>query len=144
MWTEFHRKTLLYAINLLYRKALLDINEGLDGITAIAVTEAGTRIADTAGLVPNSVIRPSEWDKKWRLVLFDVPESKKKRREAFRYHLRRMGFTEFKRSALIFPFPCAKEVDVLAERLNIRENVVMITAESISDEFRFKKHFSLL
>lgn len=143
-WARFHRKTLLYSINTLYRQGLLDIAEGLDGITTITVTSMGMesvrRIADAQIRIP----QPGEWDRKWRLVLFDVPESKKKFREAFRYHLRRLGFAEFQRSAFLFPYPCSAAVDALADQFNLKEHVVMITAESVSNEFDFKKRYGLL
>lgn len=142
-WQRFNRGTLLYALESLYRQELVTIVEGLDGITTIAATDAGKRAAeipDIAAAIP----QPQQWDKRWRLILFDVPETKKKFREAFRYHLRRLGFTEFQRSVFLFPYPCAKEVENLAARLNLQEHISMITAESISDEFKFKKHFSLL
>lgn len=142
-WRRFHRKTLLYAIQILHRRGFVKIDEGLDGITAIAITDAGKRAGRETGNSGN-INKPPEWDKKWRLILFDVPEKKKKFREAFRYQLRRMNFVEFQRSAFLYPYPCAREIEVLAERLRLAEHVAMITAESISNEFHFKKLFGLL
>lgn len=143
LWSSFHRKTLLYAMNRLYQRHLINIDEGLDGFTTIAVTEAGEKFADQRGDWSSLVFQPEAWDKKWRLVLFDVPEERKKSREAFRYHLRRIGFTEFRRSAFLFPYPCAAEIDALAKELDLDENIAFVTAESISDELKFKKHFGL-
>lgn len=144
VWQKFHRRTLLYSLNTLYKRGFADIQEGLDGITVISATEAGRAIAAELGREVIAAQRPEEWDKKWRLILFDVPETKKKFREAFRYQLRRLGFVEFQRSAFLFPFPCGREIDALAERLQLKEHVVMITAESVSNEFHYKKVFGLL
>lgn len=143
LWSRFQRKTLLYAINLLHLRGFVEITEGLDGITTIAVSAAGKAHTADASAAANK-LRPVTWDRKWRLILVDVPERNKKSREAFRYHLRRGGFAEFKRSAFLYPFPCAGDIDELAERLGIKDCVAMVTAESISDEFKFKKHFGLL
>ena len=143
LWSGFHRRTLLYAINILFKQGLVDIAEGLDGITTIAITDAGKQAARDLVNRP-SIVNPEGWDRKWRLVLFDVPETKKKSREALRYHLRKMGFTEFRRSAFIFPHPCTAELSALADQLDLRDHVALVTAESISDEFKFKKHFGLL
>lgn len=142
-WQRFHRKTLLYAIHSLYRQGLVAIDEGGDGTTTITLKPAGKRAGENLAAAPGPSGRP-EWDRRWRLVLFDVPEEKRKSRETFRYHLQKLGFTEFQRSAFLYPYPCAREVDALAERLQIQEHIVMITAESVSNEFHFKKRFGLL
>lgn len=144
LWSEFNRKTLLYSINQLYKGKLVNVNEGLDGTTKIEVLGAGIELADKLNSWLGGSTGPSEWDKRWRLVLFDVPENKKNLREAFRYHLRKLGFVEFRRSVFIFPFPCATEIESLADKFNLRDHIAMITAESISDEFHFKKKFNLL
>ncbi|MEK7162448.1 MAG: hypothetical protein AAB730_01145 [Patescibacteria group bacterium] len=140
-WKRFQRKTLLYAIRALYRDGLITIEETPEGITTVGVTEAGKKAAKEKTFLSE---RPKEWDKKWRLIFFDIPEEKKKFRDAFRYHLQKMGATEFQRSAFIFPYPCSREVGALAEKLSLREHIVLVTAETLSNEFKFKEHFGLV
>lgn len=142
-WQRFHRKTLLYAIHSLYRQGLVAIDEDARGITSITLTAAG-RQASQALRAASRLARPEGWDRKWRLILFDIPEGKKKLREAFRYQLRRMGFAEFQRSVFIYPYPCAREIDALTAQLGLHDHIVMVTAESVSNEFQFKKLFGLL
>lgn len=140
-WLRFHRKTLFYAIHTLFRKGLVGVDEAPDGTTKVAITEEGKRLAQEEGMRLN---RPQEWDKKWRLVFFDVPEEKKKLRDAFRYHLQKMGMAEFQRSAFVFPYPCFREVNKLAEKLNLQQHIVLATAETLSNEFKFKERFGLV
>ncbi len=137
-WSGIHRKTVLYAIKLLYKRGLVNIREGPDGATTIAINPAGREAAAAA-----LEAKPEKWDGKWRLILFDIPEAKKKNREAFRYHLRRIGFAEFKRSALIFPYPCSSEIHALAKELDLSDHIALVTAEAISEELKFKRHFGL-
>jgi DNA-binding transcriptional regulator PaaX len=144
VWSGFHRKTLFASIQTLYQRQLLTIIEGLDGITTIAITEAGKRIAQELKRIALPNVRPTDWDRKWRLILFDIPEAKKRSREGFRYHLRRLGFAEFQRSVFLSPFPCTEAIYALADQFQIKDHVVMITAESISNEFQFKQLFGLL
>lgn len=143
-WSGFHRKTLFASIQTLYQRKLLTITEGLDGITAIAITEQGKQVQQELERIALPNVRPAEWDRKWRLILFDIPETKKRSREGFRYHLRRLGFAEFQRSVFLSPFPCAEATYALAEQFQIKDHVVLITAESISNEFKFKQQFGLL
>lgn len=48
------------------------------------------------------------WDGRWRLVLFDVPESKRALRRTMRRSLRTMGFGYLQHSAWISPDPVAR------------------------------------
>ncbi len=140
-WQRFHRKTLLYAIHSLHRQGLVAIDEDASGTVSIGLTQTGK---STVRALAAKDALPQGWDRKWRLVLFDIPEQKKKLREAFRYQLRRMGFVEFQRSVFLYPYPCVNDIDALTEQTGLREHVVMVTAESVSNEFQFKKHFGLL
>lgn len=140
-WVRFHRKTLLYAIRALYRDGLITIAETPEGITQVAATEAGKKEAKAKTFLGE---KPKEWDKKWRLIFFEIPEEKKKLRDVFRYRLQKMGATEFQRSAFIFPYPCSREVAALAEKLSLKEHIVLVTAETLSNEFKFKEHFGLV
>ena len=119
-WNRFQRKTLLYAIRALYRDGLITIEESPEGITTGGITEAGKKAAKEKISLGE---KQKGWDKKWRLIFFDVPEEKKKFRDTFRYHLQKMGATEFQRSAFIFPYPCSREVAALAEKLSLKEHI---------------------
>ncbi|MBI2640011.1 MAG: hypothetical protein HYW90_03950 [Candidatus Sungbacteria bacterium] len=142
-WEQLGKKSLYSALAALYKQKLISIVETLDGITEIAILDEGRSVAEKE-IAYDSIPRPSRWDKKWRLVFFDIPEEKKNSREAFRYHLKKLGFTEFHKSTFIFPFPCTKEIETLAARFGIKPNIRLATAESVDSEFEFKKHFNLL
>jgi len=142
-WEQFNKKSLYSALAKLYKQKLISIAETLDGITEITILDEGRGVAEKE-VAYESIPHPTRWDKKWRLIFFDIPEEKKNSREAFRYHLKKLGFTEFHKSTFIFPFPCAKEIETLAERFGIKSHIRMALAESVDSEFEFKKHFNLL
>ncbi len=52
----------------------------------------------------NSFISPS-WDGKWRIIILDLPETRKDERESLRYLLKKAGFVCLKNSVWISPFP---------------------------------------
>lgn len=54
------------------------------------------------------------WDGKWRLVLFDVPESRSVERNKIRRHLQQRGFGYLQNSVWISPDPVAEELKLLA------------------------------
>lgn len=80
-----------------------------------------------------SVAIPKEWDKKWRLVIFDIPESRRKERVALRKKLKDMGFYQCQKSAWIHPFPCLEEIEFLKDVLNIKPFVKLFLVEEMTD-----------
>lgn len=80
-----------------------------------------------------SVITPKEWDKKWRLVIFDIPESHKKERNALRIKLKEIGFYQCQKSAWIHPFHCLEEIEFLKNILNIKPFVKLFLVEEMTD-----------
>src|SRR3989338_11657709 len=93
-WDSLNKKSLYSALTTLYREGLISISEALDGVTEIAILAAGKRVAEEQ-IAHETIIPPARWDRKWRLVFFDIPENKKNAREAFRDHLKKLCFTEF-------------------------------------------------
>jgi hypothetical protein len=77
--------------------------------------------------------KPKKWDKKWRLVIFDIPESHKKARDALRNKLQDAGFYQCQKSAWIHPFPCFEEIEFLKKTLNIKPFVKLFLAEEMTD-----------
>lgn len=140
-WLNFHRKALLYAIRLLHQNGMITIEEMAGDITKISLTAAGKNWLESE----NKKTAPlKEWDRKWRLIFFDIPEEKKKFRDSFRYHLQKLGLVEFQRSSFISPFPCFREVEKIAEHLQLKDHIVFVTAETLSNEFHFKQRFELI
>jgi len=53
---------------------------------------------------PISHWQKQRWDKKWRIVIFDIEEKQKRTREALRYKLRELGFGMIQESVWISPY----------------------------------------
>ena len=83
--------------------------------------------------------RYRKWDKKWRVVIFDIPREFNRKRDTLRRRLRYMGFFMLQRSVFVLPYPCEEELSDLCETLNVGDYVDIITANSIGsreDELR--------
>jgi len=90
--------------------------------------------------------RPDQWDWKWRLLIFDIPEEKKWARELLRNKLKEWYFAPLQRSVYISPFDCGDEFEKLLALLRLDAYVHIILAEQISPrlERHFVGHFKLL
>ena len=75
--------------------------------------------------------KQSPWDKKWRVVIFDIPEKKKSAREIFRKKLLNLGFEKIQHSVWRQKYPCLNEIEFLANLYQIRPHVNLIEGEVI-------------
>ncbi len=143
-WEEINRQSLRRAIRNLYQSKIIKEKENPDGTITMVLTEKGNKKALTYNLDKMEIKEPEHWDKKWRMVLFDVPEKTRWIRDAFRHHLNQLGFYEFQKSVFIHPFDCQNEIDYLIEFYNARKFTRFIIADSLDNELHLKSHFKLL
>jgi len=88
--------------------------------------------------------RPKKWDKKWRIIVFDISELKKLYRDAFRGKLKELGFYPLQKSVWICPFDCRDEIELLREFFGLKEKELrLIVAESIGNDKWLRKIFQI-
>ena len=142
-YAEIERQALKNAIVDLYKSKMLEQKENNDGSLTIVLTENGKRKALTYQIDEMKIKKAPKWDKKWRIVLFDIPEKKKKIREAIRYHLKNLDFFEYQKSVFVQPYDCKNEIEYIIEFYNIRKYVRFIIADSLDNELHLINHFKL-
>lgn len=143
-WKKIERQALQRAIASLYQSKLVSCKDNSDGSVAIVLTEKGKERALTYKLDKMIIPKPDRWDGKWRLVIFDVPESEKRVRDALRRQLKQLDFCELQKSVFVHPFPCFNEVEFWVEFYQARPYVRQIIAEWIDNELHLKKNFNLI
>ncbi|MFA4890573.1 MAG: CRISPR-associated endonuclease Cas2 [Candidatus Paceibacterota bacterium] len=142
-WKEINKSRLYSAVREFYNERLIDYKEDNDGNVKIVLTKEGQKKALQFKFDEMEIKKPAKWDKKWRIVIFDVPEKKKKAREALRGKLKNLGFQELQKSVFIHPFECEEEIDFVVEIFQIRPYVRFIRAESFTNEEQLKIKFKL-
>jgi len=144
-WKEIEKRALRRAIKSLYESKFIKAkyNKKKDAVTVV-LTQDGKKKAITYKIFEEKIKKPKKWDGKWRIVLFDIPEWRKKDRDAFRLHLKHLEFYEFQKSVFVHPYDCRNEIDYIIETLNIREHVRFIVADTLDNELHLKQHFRLL
>ncbi len=140
---EIDREALRKSINALYESKLVDYREKSNGEVSIMINREGKKRALVFGTEKMKIAKPLRWDKQWHIVLFDIPHSLKKARDAFRFHLKRLGFFQFQKSIFVFPFPCNDELDFLIELYDLRPFVRQMIAVSIDNELELKQKFDV-
>lgn len=74
---------------------------------------------------------PTSWDGKWRIVILDVPESKKEVRNALRYILKKANFTCLKNSVWISPYPFEHMLTNMKEDLDLTNEMIIIVSDQL-------------
>lgn len=78
----------------------------------------------------------SEWDGRWRLVIFDVPETKRKLRDLFRTFLRDLGFGLMKSSVWISPWDKKEEIKRFAKRHSLNDYITLLDTDMVTDSYQ--------
>ncbi len=127
----------------LKKQKYVTIHESRDGKVTITITKNGMVRALTYELNTLSIQKPTRWDGKWRVVIFDVPEKDKKLRDTFRMRLRQMGLYQLQKSVYVSPYPSFNEIEFLRELYGIAVTVLYLTVEKIEDDAFLRTHFDL-
>jgi DNA-binding transcriptional regulator PaaX len=143
-WKEIDRRVLYRAIKNLYCTRLIEEHQNPDGSLSLVLSDEGRKRALTFKLDEMKIVKPEKWDKKWRIVVFDLPETRKKERDSLRHHLKRLGFYKLQKSVFVHPYPCGDEMDYLIEFHHVRPWVRQLTSDWIDNELHLRYKFNLL
>lgn len=143
-WQEINRKKLQDSIGNLYKSRMIEMKENKDGVIEMTLTDKGKKVVFLYNFEQMKISKMKIWDKKWRIITFDIPERFKKARNALRDKLQELGFAKYQKSVFIYPYECKNEIDFVIEFFNLRPYVRYIEAENCDDDLNFKKYFELL
>ncbi|MBI2062549.1 MAG: CRISPR-associated endonuclease Cas2 [Candidatus Yanofskybacteria bacterium] len=71
------------------------------------------------------------WDHKWRVIIFDIPQELHQKRNRFRAKLKTLGFYMIQKSVFVFPYPCEDEVARYCGQLKVNDYINILTAEKL-------------
>ena len=110
----------------------------------IELTEKGKVLAEELTL--KDELRPEKqkkWDYRWRIIMFDVWERRRKVRDELRHTLKEFGFIKVQNSAWAYPYPCEKLLIFLRAHLKLGHSILYIVADEIEHDEQFRRHFKL-
>jgi len=105
-------------------------------------TKGRNAVGDTAQKTHN-LLNSATWDRKWRIVVFDIPEEYSVLRAKVRAVLKRAGFEKLQQSVWIFPHECRELTDLIKEESGLSRHILYGVLEHIEDEGRLKRLFHL-
>lgn len=127
---KLERRRIYEAIKRLNQKRLINLTEK-NGDIFIEITAGGKKLVKSFDYDGMKLPRPAKWDRKWRLVIFDIPEKKQKTRHAFSRRLKEIGFYPLQESVFAYPHDCRAEIDFMCHFLNIDKYVNYLVIEDL-------------
>lgn len=84
-----------------------------------------------------------KWDGQWRMIIFDIPEKKRKYRDYLRQILKTLGFKELQKSIWVTPHPIPDFLKELLWEERMKYFTRFITIKEIDYDKDLKKYFKL-
>lgn len=141
-WKAYYESTVKDRLGKLERRGWVEIKE-TEEETEVRIKEGGRTELLKYKLSEMKLKVPEKWDKKWRLVMFDVLELERGKRDLLRKWLVRLGLKQIQKSVWIYPYPLEKEIKFLREVLKVPHGVKLITAEIIENDLELREMFDL-
>jgi DNA-binding transcriptional regulator PaaX len=110
----------------------------------LAITKKGRERAERAEFDNLQIQKPGTWDKRWRIVLYDIPEEKKHGRNSLAFKLRSLGCYQLQKSIWVHPYPCKNEIEAITVRYDVEKYVTYIVTSYIDKQDLLKRRFSFL
>lgn len=135
------RQRIREAAHRLHKKGLVTFVHK-DGRVFLRITEKG-RTRFQSLLIQGPLPRPLRWDRKWRLVIFDIPEKKHVLRARARSIVSGFGFIRLQDSVWAYPYDCEEAIALLKAELHIGKDLLYIIADAIEYDLPLRKEFNL-
>jgi len=140
------KKNLKYSINdsfaRLREKGLIEIVE-INGKKVARITKRGESKLDFLDRHNFKLKIPKEWDGRWRIVAFDIKESRSKTRFLLRKTLSQIGFIRLQNSVWLYPYDCEDLISLLKADFKIGKDVLYMIVEKLENDWHLRKNFNL-
>lgn len=134
-----HVSTINRARNRLIENGLLVRNER----GFLRLTAKGETKLRQLELINFKTKKPKRWDKKWRVLIFDIPEKRRGLREKIRRTLTIIGFTRLQDSVWVYPYNCEDLITLLKSDFKVGKDLIYIVAEEIEYDKNLRENFEL-
>lgn len=141
-WEEFDESRLRQKLKKLSSQKVISIYQDGDKL-AVKITKKGNTKLLKYNLEDIEIPKPNKWDRKWRLIVYDIPKNKKKASDSLRNTLKRLGLYKLQKSVYLYPYPCSDIMEFLREIYDIGEDVTYLTMGNLENEEIYKEYFGL-
>lgn len=138
----------------LYRRIAQGISRlEQDGLVAVSgkygkrhveITGKGLEMLEQIEFRDFIIPEPAFWDGKWRVLIFDINERRRRVRDQLRRFLQGAGFVRIQDSVWVYPYPCDEFITLV--RAHLKSGVGEMrsfVAEALESDKILREHFQL-
>lgn len=107
------------------------------------LTNSGQKVLRRWALSGYKFTKPNVWDGKWRMVIFDIPEKKKKVRRQISSLFKEAGLYRLQDSVWVYPYDCENIIGLLKTDFGVGKDVLYIIADEIENDKYLRREFRL-
>ncbi len=114
------------------------------GKRRIRITEKGRKMLERIEFGEYVIPEPAFWDGKWRVLIFDIKEKRRRIRSQLRRLLGGVGFVRIQDSVWVYPYSCDEFISLV--RAHLKSGVGEIrffVAEALESDKSLREHFRL-
>ncbi len=101
----------------------------INGVKSIMITQKGI---DKVLIVKNKFSKLKlRKDKKWQMVLFDIEETERKKRDNFRLELKKLGYKSMQKSVWVSPYDVLEKTQNIIKSLRIVDKARLLVVEEV-------------
>ena len=114
-----------------------------NGKPFLSLTKKGERKLHYYEIIQKDNKNNNKWDGKWRVVIFDVWENIRSKRNLLRNEIKDFGFIQLQRSVWIYPYECAEFIELLKIDLSFGKNIRYMIVDKLDYDEKLRKYFNL-
>lgn len=114
------------------------------GYPYLHLTKKGERELLRYKLKRSARDKNKKWDRKWRVIIFDIREERKKVRDLLRYELKQFGFMRLQHSVWVYPYECEDFITLLKADLAFGKSVLYMIVERVEEDEHLRQSFRLM
>lgn len=114
-----------------------------NGCEVVKITESGKEKILRMSLNELIVEKPKEWNGKWWLVSYDIPNYLTSKRKIVTEYLKVWKFFPLQRSLFLHAYPCKEQVNFLKMYLRLDKYIRIIKADYIENDNVFRDFFGV-
>lgn len=106
------------------------------------ITERGKQVLELEAQ-KTAMAKKRKWDRRWRVVIFDIPERRRGVRARLRLFMQEYGFIRLQDSVWIYPYDCEELITLAKADFRIGADVLYMIVESLERDDHLREHFGL-
>lgn len=91
----------------------------------------------------NGYQKQTDWDGKWRLIIWDIPEKSRLHRDQIRKFIKDLGFLQLQQSVFITPYPLPQSAVLYLQESGLSKYLRFLRVDKIDDDRVLKHHFGV-